>query len=74
MKILTWNILASEWIKKSYYPNTNEDIIFDNKSRFEQIIKIIDEYDADVIMLQEVMKIEYSLLKKRLNKIYNISK
>ena len=65
MKILTWNTLASEWIKKSYYPNTNDDIIFDRKSRFEQITKIIDECDADVIMLQEVMKMEYSLLKKR---------
>jgi mRNA deadenylase 3'-5' endonuclease subunit Ccr4 len=73
MKILTWNTLASEWIKKSYYPNTNDDIIFDRKSRFEQITKIIDECDADVIMLQEVMKMEYSLLKKRLNRIYIIS-
>jgi mRNA deadenylase 3'-5' endonuclease subunit Ccr4 len=38
MKILTWNILASEWIKKSYYPGVNADVIFDNNTRFSRIV------------------------------------
>ena len=56
MKILTWNILASEWIKQSYYPKVDKSVVFNRKSRFAQICKILNEYDADIIMLQEVMK------------------
>jgi mRNA deadenylase 3'-5' endonuclease subunit Ccr4 len=37
MKILTWNILAAEWIKKSYYPNVKKKILFDRKSRLKRI-------------------------------------
>ena len=73
MKILTWNTLASEWMKKSYYPNTNAAVLFNRKARFEQLTKILHECDADVIMLQEVMQKEYSLLKKLLTKLYIVS-
>ena len=59
MKVLTWNILAAEWVKKSYYPGVDTSVIFDSKARFERICKILKEIDADVIMLQEVMPKEY---------------
>lgn len=74
MKIVTWNTLASEWMKKSYYPDTGAGVLFNRKARFEQLIKILRECDADVIMLQEVMKKEYSLLKKLFAEVYIVSK
>jgi endonuclease/exonuclease/phosphatase family metal-dependent hydrolase len=73
MKILTWNILASEWIKQSYYPKVDKSVVFNRKSRFAQICKILNEYDADIIMLQEVMKKEYMLLLSLFEKQYIIS-
>lgn len=72
MHILSWNILASEWIKQKYYPTVNSTILFDRKTRFERIKKRIMISDADVIMLQEVMKKEYTHLKKLL-KNYSFS-
>lgn len=62
MKVLTWNILAAEWVKKSYYPGVDAAVIFDSKSRFDRICEILTEANADIIMLQEVMKREYQQL------------
>lgn len=73
MKVLTWNILASEWMKKSYYPKADASVLFNHKARFAQIKKILQQYDADVIMLQEVMKKEYSQLKSIFGEEYIIS-
>ena len=73
MKILTWNILASEWMKKSYYPKSDASILFNHKARFAQIYKILQESYADIIMLQEVMKKEYSKIKSLFGKEYIIS-
>jgi len=73
MKILTWNILASEWMKKSYYPKSNTSMLFNHKARFAQIYKTLQTYNADIIMLQEVMKKEYSKLKLLFEKDYIIS-
>ena len=73
MKILTWNILASEWIKQSYFPKVDKSVVFNRKARFAQICKILQEYDADIIMLQEVMKKEYMQLLSLFEKQYIIS-
>ena len=73
MKVLTWNILAAEWVKKSYYPGVDTSVIFDNKARFARIGKILKEIDADIIMLQEVMPQEYLNLVLLFGKKYFIS-
>lgn len=73
MKVLTWNILAAEWVKKSYYPGVDTSVIFDNKARFARIGKILKEIDADIIMLQEVMPKEYLSLVLLFGKKYFIS-
>ena len=43
MKIVSWNILAAEWIKKSYYPTIKEKVLFDRKTRFKRIIERINQ-------------------------------
>ena len=73
MKIMSWNILASEWIKKSYYPKVNKKILFNRKARFNKIMKTINDENADIIMLQEVMSLEYKSLKHYLDNKYTIS-
>jgi len=66
MKILTWNILANEWIN-------NKTLIHDRSKRFKNIFKIITELDPDVIFLQEVMKVEHNKLVKLLGSSFYIS-
>jgi endonuclease/exonuclease/phosphatase family metal-dependent hydrolase len=73
MKIMTWNILASEWIKKSYYPNVTETVLFDRKNRFKRILEKIILENPDVLMLQEVMQMEYKLLSDHLRSRYHVS-
>ena len=62
MKIMSWNILAAEWIKKSYYPTIDKKILFNRRARFTRILKTIKEENADIILLQEVMQLEYNSL------------
>ena len=73
MKILSWNILASEWIKKSYYKNVKDHILFNRNQRFKTIFTKIHHENPDIILLQEVMKLEYMSLKRNLGHIYHIS-
>ena len=73
MKIMTWNILASEWIKKSYYPNVTNTVLFDRKSRFKRILEKIISENPDVLLLQEVMQLEYKLLSDHLRSRYHVS-
>ena len=73
MKILTWNILAAEWIKKSYYPTVKEKILFDRKSRFKKIMERIIEENPDILLLQEVMTFEYKTFITKLQDDYYIS-
>lgn len=73
MKVLSWNILASEWIKKSYYKGVDDKILFNTARRTRTIFKRIEEERADVLMLQEVMKSTYKKLKERYGKAYHIS-
>ena len=56
--VLTWNILASEWIESSDYP-IDEKILFNRTSRFRAILRHLSEFNADVMLLQEVMPKEY---------------
>lgn len=73
MKVLSWNILATEYIKKSYYKNVKGEILFDRRKRFKTIFNKICSEDADIIMLQEVMIQEYNALKRLLGQQYWIS-
>jgi mRNA deadenylase 3'-5' endonuclease subunit Ccr4 len=73
MIILTWNILASEWIKKSYYPGIKESVLFDYNARFSKICKKIQTINPDIILLQEVMPREYDKLVSMLKDEYFIS-
>ena len=57
---MTWNILASEWIKKSYYPTVKDPSLF--KNRIQTILHKIKDMDPDIVCLQEVMPLEYTRL------------
>ena len=70
MKILTWNILANEFILSRYYPMIPKDILYDRKNRQIQIINILKNIDADVMILQEVMQSEYNLLDENFKGAY----
>ena len=73
MKILSWNILAEEWIKSSYYTKINKHILFNRFARFQQILSILKNSNADIILLQEVMPSEYEMLKYHFHINYIIS-
>ena len=73
MKILSWNILAEEWIKSSYYTKINTHILFNRSARFQRILCILQNSNADIILLQEVMPSEYEMLKYHFNNNYIIS-
>lgn len=73
MKILTWNILASEWIKKSYYPTVKDFSVMDSDRRIEIIVKRLYVENADLMLLQEVMDVDYDILYKHFQNTYYIS-
>ena len=73
MKVLSWNILASEWIESKYYPKIPSKTLFDRKKRFATILKLLKKSKADVILLQEVMKDEYNKLVDIMSNKYIIS-
>ena len=59
---MTWNILASEWIKKSYYPSVKDPSLFERKTRIQTILEKIKDTDPDILCLQDVMPLEYKRL------------
>jgi len=59
---MTWNILASEWIKKSYYPTVKDPSLFQRKTRIQIILEKIKDTNPDILCLQEVMPLEYTRL------------
>jgi mRNA deadenylase 3'-5' endonuclease subunit Ccr4 len=73
MKILSWNILADEFIEPTYYPMVKVSLLKNRQERLINIINKIIKYNADIIMLQEVMKEEYTIIKKVFSKKYFIS-
>jgi endonuclease/exonuclease/phosphatase family metal-dependent hydrolase len=70
MKVLTWNILASEWIDDETYHMVKKTIRCDANRRFKRIMQYIMEEDATVILLQEVMPYEYGKLDRILRDKY----
>ena len=62
MKVVSWNILANEFIKKADYPMIKGKMLFNRKGRLTQITSILKNVNADVMLLQEVMQAEYNLL------------
>ena len=62
MKIISWNILANEFIEEKYYPTIKPKILFNRKERIYNIITILLRLNADVMLLQEVMQHEYNKL------------
>lgn len=74
MKVLTWNILASEWIKKSYYPTVKDHTLFKRKNRIEIIRDKLKDESADIVFLQEVMPLEYQELYTLFHRVYQFSR
>lgn len=74
MKILSWNILAEEYIKKIYYKEIPKNILFNRNNRIKSIISVIKKFNCDIITLQEVMLKEFNELKKIFSIEYNIIK
>lgn len=72
MKIVSWNILANEFIKKKDYPMIATKLLFNRKTRLQTIITILTKIDADVILLQEVMQAEYNALSLIFKKAYHL--
>jgi endonuclease/exonuclease/phosphatase family metal-dependent hydrolase len=70
MKILSWNILANEFIKKRYYPMVPPEIVLNRKQRQIQILYTIKQLDMDVMLLQEVMQSEYNALTRSFQKTH----
>ena len=71
MKILSWNILADEFIKKRYYPMIPPDILLNRRQREKQILLTLTHADMDVMLLQEVMQGEYNALVQAFQKTHN---
>jgi endonuclease/exonuclease/phosphatase family metal-dependent hydrolase len=74
MKVVSWNILANEFIKKADYPMIKSKMLFNRKGRLTQIISILKNVHADVMLLQEVMQAEYNSLSETFNKDFYIIK
>lgn len=74
MKIVSWNILANEFIKKVDYPMIKTKMLFNRKGRLTQITNILKNVNADVMLLQEVMRAEYNSLSETFEKEYYIIK
>lgn len=74
MKIISWNILANEFIKKADYPMIKGKMLFNRKGRLTQITSILQNANADVMLLQEVMQAEYNSLSDTFKKEYYIIK
>jgi len=72
MKVLSWNILANEYIKKKYYPDVKEELL-NREDRFKIISDNLEIISADIILLQEVMTEEHNKLKEIFDDKYYIS-
>ena len=72
MKILTWNIIASEWAKQSY-PTLKTPSLLDPHRRIQIIMRRIQEMHADIVLLQEVMEQEYETLCEQFHQDYHCS-
>jgi endonuclease/exonuclease/phosphatase family metal-dependent hydrolase len=73
VKVITWNILASEWITKKDYPDIKQSELFNTIKRIKTIIEKLKTYNADIILLQEVMPDEYKIINKIFKDEYYIT-
>jgi endonuclease/exonuclease/phosphatase family metal-dependent hydrolase len=71
-KILSWNILADEFVKKRYYPMIPSEILLNRKERQEHILTTLTHADTDVMLLQEVMPSEYNALSHTFKKSHHL--
>ena len=55
IKVICWNILAIEFVKKKDYPMLETNSIDNRNVRIKKITKRLLEENADIILLQEVM-------------------
>ena len=62
MKIISWNILANEFITQSDYPMIKSKILFNRNERLKNIMKMLLKVNSDVMLLQEVMEKEFKAL------------
>ena len=74
MKILSWNILADEFISKRYYPMIPSEILFKRARRLEGILNLLIREDDDVMLLQEVMLSEYNALERQFLRTHHLIK
>lgn len=72
VKVVSWNILASEWIRTTDYPDIKTSLLFSIK-RINKIIETLQNYNADIVFLQEVMPNEYKIIKKKFKDKYTIT-
>jgi endonuclease/exonuclease/phosphatase family metal-dependent hydrolase len=72
MKILSWNILADEFIEKRYYPMIPPAILLNRAQRQRQIMHLLTQLDMDVLLLQEVMPAEYNTLLQIFQKTHHV--
>jgi mRNA deadenylase 3'-5' endonuclease subunit Ccr4 len=66
VKVISYNILASQYIKKEYYPGSNLEFLNNDIYRKELLTKYITSFNPDIICIQEYEKpyIEDALTKK----------
>lgn len=68
LKIISWNLLANEFIDPSDYPAIPAEILYDRETRINRIIAfILTHVDTDLFLFQEVMPMEADKLKAALN-------
>ena len=73
VKVVSWNILASEWITKNNYPDITTKLLFNHKQRIKTIIEKLKNYNSDIILLQEVMPDEYKIIQKHFKGEYTVT-
>lgn len=69
-KIISWNILAVEFVEKNDYLEFDLDFINNRDVRIKKIIKKLRHENTDIILLQEVMIYEFNYLKNHLTNYY----
>jgi endonuclease/exonuclease/phosphatase family metal-dependent hydrolase len=72
IKILSWNILADEFIQKRYYPMIPPELLTNRTQRQTQIQAFLTQMDMDVMLLQEVMQSEYNMLTNTFQKTHHL--
>ena len=72
MKIISWNILANEFITQSDYPMIKRKILFNRNERLKNIMQMLLKVNADVMLLQEVMEKEFKALTQLFKSKYTI--